>query len=175
MKIAHLSDTHIGHTRYARVGAKGINQREIDVFATLRQALKAIEDRDPDLVLHTGDFFDKLRPSNQSLYHSFQLLAKFQERRGYRPFVIVAGNHETPRMAESFSPLMLLGMIQGVKVFVDRAVAHPFDELDLEILAIPDNGLHAEQKLDWVPTLGRKHRVLAVHGLESTVNQISDF
>jgi exonuclease SbcD len=74
MRIAHLSDVHLGYRAYSRTNEHGMNQREYDVLQAFRRALRAIRDAEPDLVLITGDLFHAVRPPNSSLIAAFQSL-----------------------------------------------------------------------------------------------------
>ncbi|MEM3059562.1 MAG: metallophosphoesterase [Methanomassiliicoccales archaeon] len=68
MKIAHISDTHLGYTAYSKVDEEtSLNQREIDVFNAFRRVIDEILKIKPDLVLHSGDLFDSVRPTNRAL------------------------------------------------------------------------------------------------------------
>src|SRR3990170_163738 len=99
MTLAHLSDTHLGYRAYSRSTREGMNQREADVLETFRAALDAIALREPDLVVHSGDLFHVVRPSNHTITDTFRALQRFQSARGAKPLVLVGGNHDTPRTA----------------------------------------------------------------------------
>src|SRR3712207_7953138 len=64
VRIAHISDTHLGYTRYAKLCPNtGRNQREVDVQEAYGRAVDAILEREVDLVIHSGDVFDSVRPA----------------------------------------------------------------------------------------------------------------
>ena len=77
MKIVHVSDTHIGFSAYRKVDDEtGINQREMDIYRRFAEfADKAIEIH-PDLVIHSGDLFDSVRPSNRAISVALDNLAR---------------------------------------------------------------------------------------------------
>jgi|GEM_PF-4127637 len=166
--IAHLSDTHLGYRAYTKTDPRGLNQREVDVVETFRSTLQAIAERDPDLVIHSGDFFDKVRPSNLVIVAAFKALLDFQCKRGNRPFVIVAGNHETPRVVDAGSILRLFQSIQGVHVF-DRGSRDDnrevFDDLDAEVVAVPTLLLEMDENGRFQPPGTRTHNILVMHGM----------
>ena len=93
--IAHLSDLHLGLTRYAARSATGQNQREAD-FQRAADAVAEhlIEQVKPDLVLVAGDTFDKFHigtAAELGAVRCFQrLIAAGLE------VVVVAGNHDAP-------------------------------------------------------------------------------
>ncbi len=165
MKIAHFSDTHLGYRAYSRTTTRGFNQREVDVMRTFKNCLDAIAERDPDLVIHSGDLFHVVRPSNATILGAFKAISDFQARRKNKPFVIIGGNHDTPRVIESGNILPLLSEIPGVRVHTGEALSLPIDEIDLEVLCIPSNSLELAEKISWEPQLKRKYSVLTIHGL----------
>ena len=140
MTLAHLSDTHLGFRAYGRVRPDGANVREADVLETFQRALDAIAERDPDLVIHAGDLFHVVRPSNLSLVGGFRAVEEFQRRRGGKPFVILGGNHDVPRAGVG-GILQLLSGIPGVHV-VEREI----ETLDLgfvRVVGVPSVALRA--------------------------------
>lgn len=170
MRIAHFSDTHLGYIAYSRL-VNGINQREIDVFKTFERNLDSICDADVDVVIHAGDFFDRVRPSNHTIVNAYKRMNKFQGRRGWRPFVIVAGNHETPSTADSGNILRLFGDpsgtggIPGVHVFCD-GIASVEIVPGLSLMAIPSRGLSEVAATTILPAGGSNVGVLVAHGLD---------
>jgi DNA repair exonuclease SbcCD nuclease subunit len=169
LTLAHLSDTHLGFRAFSRTDEFGVNMRERDVMQTFTASLNAIADRDPDLVVHSGDFFHVVRPSNSAIVATFRRLTDFQTKRRGKPLVIIAGNHDTPRSSDSGNLLNLFTAIDGVKVATQRAEALEIAELDAEVLCIPHPSLAAHENVLWRPSLGRKHSVLVLHGMESSV------
>ncbi|MCO5298164.1 MAG: DNA repair exonuclease [Fimbriimonadaceae bacterium] len=165
MTIAHLSDTHLGYRAYSRTTPEGMNQREADVLETFRRTLAAIGEREPDLVVHSGDLFHMVRPSNHTITSAYVALLRFQEARRYRPFVLIGGNHDTPRTAESGNLLELFASIDGMRVVPDRAVRESIDALDLELMCVPSRALRDGGERDWTPHASRRNSVLVVHGM----------
>lgn len=168
MTIAHLSDTHLGYRAFTKTDPRGLNQREVDVVETFRRTLDIIASRNPDIVVHSGDFFDKVRPSNLVIIAAFRALADFQKSRKDRPFIIVAGNHETPRVADTGSILRLFESIGGITVF-DRASRGDnrsvLDDLDTEIVAVPTVQLESDDRVRLRPESNCKHSILVMHGM----------
>lgn len=172
MTIAHFSDTHLGYRQFNRTNERGFNQREVDVMECFRRCLDDIAGHEPDLVIHSGDFFDRVRPSNYSIVLAYKALLKFQTKRNGKPFILVAGNHETPRTLDSGNILTLFEEIPGVMVFWsgDYTLARrELAELDLEVLGVPTALLESHTKPVFVPETQRKYRILVLHGLERSV------
>ncbi|MBI4393737.1 MAG: exonuclease SbcCD subunit D [Euryarchaeota archaeon] len=139
MRILHVSDTHIGYANYGRLNARGFNQREEDVFNAFRQVVdRAIEEK-PALVLHTGDLFDSVRPSNRAVTFAMGEIRRLTK--AGIPFVAIAGNHESPRLRETGSVFRFLEFIDGVSaVYKGKREVLTFG--DLKIHAVPHGGTH---------------------------------
>ncbi len=163
MKLAHISDTHLGYFAYGKTVDGRFNQREFDVCKSFADALKAIQERDPDIVVHSGDFFHVVRPSNYSLIRAYKLLAAFQSRRMGKPFVIVGGNHDTPQSADSANILDLFADIEGVHV--QAGMAREVETSAATVLCVSHKSLAARENVSWAPPARAKHTILAMHGL----------
>ena len=159
MTIAHLSDTHLGFRAYGRVRPDGVNVREADVLETFVKALDAIAECDPDLVVHAGDLFHIVRPSNYSLVGGYRAVEDFQKRRGAKPMVILGGNHDVPRGGFG-GVLPHFESIPGVRV-VERETT----TLDLDgipVVAVPSVALKAGGLTLAPPS---PNAVLTLHGM----------
>lgn len=164
MTIAHLSDTHLGFAAYSRTNDQGLNQRTVDVMATFQRALDAIVQRDPDVVVHAGDLFHRVSPTNHAIMWTFGRLAEFQKARRHKPFVLIGGNHDTPNMREVGCILNLFSRIDGIRVAVDPPKAPlEFAELDLEVLCVPDRAVK-QANIDLSPQTRRRNSILVRHG-----------
>jgi DNA repair exonuclease SbcCD nuclease subunit len=176
MTIAHLSDTHLGFRAYSRLAAGGFNQREVDVMDTFTQCLRAILERDPDIVVHAGDLFHVVRPSNATIVKAFQTLTKFQAQRNNRPFILIGGNHDTPRTLESGNILSLFADIPGVYLTPRTLSSYEIPDYDLEVMAVPSNSFAMRENFELSPVLGKKHSLLTLHGMShQALPEHSDF
>lgn len=103
MKIVHTSDWHIGR-RW-----KGI-QRLDELETVLDQLASFIEERDIDLVLHTGDVFESRNPPAEAE----QLVNRFLVRVGRTgaQMLVIAGNHDDPLRLDARSLLTELVNVQ---------------------------------------------------------------
>ncbi len=165
MTFAHFSDTHLGYRAYGRTTAQGYDQREADVMITFRKCLAAMLERDPDVVVHAGDLFHVVRPSNHTIVHAFRALSEFQEKRGGRPFVLIGGNHDSPRTSDSGNILQLFQTIPGLSVATGMAERFEFDELNLDVLCVPSNSLVHGQNAEYLPSGKHRNSLLVLHGL----------
>ena len=97
MKILHFSDTHLGFSEYNKLDPEtGINQREQDFYNSWNIIIDQIIEKKPDIVLHAGDLFHTTRPSNRAIAIAFSGIRKISD--AGIAFVIVSGNHSTPKI-----------------------------------------------------------------------------
>lgn len=120
MRIAHLADSHLGHRRFDRTGAAGLNQREADVAAAFRHAMVRVREAAPDLVVIAGDLFDRVRPSNHAITAAYVELHTLVEALPDVHVVVVGGNHEIPRTTETGCILDLFARVPRVHVIWQR-------------------------------------------------------
>ena len=99
MKILHLADTHLGYSAYRKVTEEGVNQREIDIYNAFTQCIDYAIKTKPDLVLHAGDLFDSVRPTNRAITVALQQILRLSKDN--IPFIVISGNHETPKLRET--------------------------------------------------------------------------
>ncbi len=160
MRLVHLSDIHLGFRQYQRQTPAGINQREADVAGSLRRAIDTVIELRPDLVLIAGDVFHTVRPTNPAILHAFLQFSRLVQMLPDTTVVMVAGNHDTPRTAETGCILRLFSAL-GINVVDGDAKRIPFAEHDLSILAVPDIP-GAKPVLEPDPLA--KYNILLLHG-----------
>ncbi len=168
IRLAHLADTHLGYRGPGGVDAFGRNQRLVDVERAFEAALAAIIDERPDLVLHAGDLFHHTRPTWDTVGHVVRQLRRL-EAAGIACLVI-AGNHDTPRLRTSSSVFSLLReIVPGVRFVTGYEKEEVrYDDLGLVVHAIPHGALtdHDEP----TPAYRREQRnVIVTHGLAPRV------
>jgi len=113
MKIIHLSDTHLGYRQFHKIDPDtDVNQREQDVYDAFDSAINKIIELEPDLVLHAGDLFDTVRPSNRAVNQATYQFARLS--REEIPTVVIAGNHDTPKMATTGTIMQSLDQLPGI-------------------------------------------------------------
>lgn len=116
MRFVHIADTHIGYAAYnASDPETGRNQREVDIEQAFRQAVDKILDIRPEFVLHSGDLFHTVRPSNRALAFAMEQISRITD--AGIPFMVIAGNHSAPRLRETGSVFRIISRIKGVHAF----------------------------------------------------------
>lgn len=168
LTVAHISDTHLGYRSLSKEDPKtGVNQREVDIYLAFAHAMRAIQDASPDLVLITGDLFDKKVPSIWSLRRAFRVLRTVQEARGGKPLILLGGNHDTPRTRESSAVFPLFEEIPGIKAIYGMPEQVQLPELDTSVMCVPAASAArlADENLKPEPDERFRFNILAVHGV----------
>jgi DNA repair protein SbcD/Mre11 len=160
MRLVHLADIHLGFRQYQRQTPTGINQREADVAASLKRVIDAVIELRPDLVLIAGDVFHTVRPTNPAILHAFLEFARLKRELPDARIVMVAGNHDTPRTAETGCILRLFKPL-GIDVVDGETRWVTVPEHDLAILAVPDM---AQSRPRLEPDPHVKYNILLLHG-----------
>jgi DNA repair exonuclease SbcCD nuclease subunit len=137
LKIFHLADTHLGFSAYSKLDPEsGLNQREIDLYDAFQRFIDEAIELKPDLILHSGDFFDSVRPTNRAISFAMDQLLRLSEAE--IPIVIIAGNHSTPRLRETGSVFRLFEHLANVyPVYKGKYECIHFPNLNLKIHAVP--------------------------------------
>lgn len=99
MKILHVADTHLGYSAYRKATEDGINQRELDTYKAFEQFVTYAINTKPDLIIHAGDLFDSVRPNNRAITFGLEQINRLSKEK--IPLVIIAGNHEHPKIKET--------------------------------------------------------------------------
>jgi exonuclease SbcD len=95
MRILHTSDWHVGK-RLDRHDRMDEHREVID------EVIEIADDHEADLVLHSGDLFDRSSPPIEALRVALDGLVRLA-RGGERPVVVVAGNHDSGDLFEALS------------------------------------------------------------------------
>ena len=162
MKIAHIADPHLGVRQYHRQTSGGINQREADIALAFRLAIDGVIEARPAAVLLAGDLFHSVRPTNAAIIFAFRQFQRLREALPDAPIVIIAGNHDTPRSAETGSILRLFDDL-GIDVATEEPRRLSYPALGLSVLAVPHAALVAERP-ELRPEGDEPFQVLMLHG-----------
>ncbi len=131
LKIIHFSDTHLGYSNWDKVTDAGVNAREQDFYDAFTLVIDAILEQKPDYVIHSGDFFHRPSPSNRALTFAVQQLTRLVDLN--IPFIIIAGNHETPKTIYT-SPIL--------KIFTTFSFVYPIFGQEYETIHFPSITFH---------------------------------
>ncbi len=133
MRLVHISDTHLGAAGFSRrVSPLGINQREEDICNSFISAIDSILELKPDVVIHSGDLFNSVRPTNRIINLAIRQLLRLTS--ADIPVIIISGNHDTPKQRGVGSVFSIFEVFPGIKlVYQDR----------YEKIRIKDTAVHA--------------------------------
>lgn len=109
MRLLHTADWHIGRSLMNC-------SREEDIKAAVAEIVEIARYEKPDLVVHSGDVFDALRPAYPDLQWGVDAL---RELAAVAPTVVLCGNHDSPAL------FTFLGRLLGPEArlrFVPRAL-----------------------------------------------------
>jgi len=107
MHILHISDTHLGKRQY------GQDFREQDVYDVFNQLIDVAINEHVDAIIHTGDLFDVYDPSNRAELEAVKALKRLKEHN--IQFILISGDHDTPKRLDTRYSLELLEQIDLVK------------------------------------------------------------
>lgn len=163
MKLAHIADAHLGIRQYSRQTPNGINQRETDVANAFRAVVDGVIAERPDVVVVAGDLFHSVRPTNSAIVFAFRQFQRLREALPEAPIVLIAGNHDTPRSAETGSILGLFRELM-IDVAVEKAHRFVYPQLDLSVFAVPHQALVSGERPALRPDGPERNQVLVIHG-----------
>jgi DNA repair protein SbcD/Mre11 len=163
VRFAHLADLHLGFRQFERQTPRGGNQREADVADAFKRAVDDLLEQRPDLVLIAGDVFHSVRPTNPAILFLFQQLQRLRAELPDAPVVLLAGDHDTPRSAETGTILKLYEVL-GVEIVVDKPRRLTFPKLDTAVLAVPSQALHSAERPALRAERGVARNILLIHG-----------
>jgi DNA repair protein SbcD/Mre11 len=96
MRLLHLSDWHLGRATYNV-------SRTADHDAVIGEMLAYAREHKPDLIVHTGDLFDVVRPAYPDMARALNAL---QDLAVASPVVVLCGNHDSPALFDLFAQLI---------------------------------------------------------------------
>lgn len=133
MRFVHISDSHLGAAPFSRrIAPSGYNQREEDICNSFISAVDRIIELSPDFVLHSGDLFHSVRPTNRILHLGLEQLLRLTQKN--IPVVIISGNHDAPKQK---------GVGSIFKIFTLFPNLYPVFDERYEKVKIKDAAIHA--------------------------------
>ena len=137
MRILHTADNHIGETDYQRIDSQtGLNARGLDFLNSFKNIADTAIKEKVDVLLIAGDFFTKVNPHPRFMLEVIRKLK--QVSKSGTNTLIISGNHETPRIATTLNPLIMLGEVDGVQVILEPTTV-TVDGYDFVCVPAPPN------------------------------------
>ena len=176
IKIAHIADTHLGYRGLTKIDPESNrNQRAVDVELAYERAITGMLEAEPDLIVHSGDVFHQTRPT----WHALRTFVRQTRRIAAAgiPMVIIAGNHDTPRLrtdGTAYSVLELaLPEIEFITGFEEET--RRFDALGVQVVGVP-HGAMSLNTYDPIATVRPGWRnILLLHGMVPGMADIAHY
>ena len=177
MKILHVADTHLGYSAYRKVTEGGINQREVDVYDAFKQFVDYAVKSKPDLIIHAGDLFDSVRPNNRAITFAIKQILRLSKQ-GI-PFVLIAGNHEHPKLKETGHIFSIFDHIEYIYPIYNakyEVVSLTINDEKITIHAVPQSSSKDEfdNNLDkFKSDSSSDYNILITHGCVKGIKEFS--
>lgn len=168
MRGVMAADTHLGFRAYART-ENGRNAREQDVERAWSRLVDLVVEQQPDFFSISGDVFHTVRPSLHAVKAYRDGLRRISEETS-ADVVVIPGNHDCPKTAETLSPCVIPDDLPRVHVVTSAQ----WLELDLAngeraaVLCVPHDNLGAAATFDPALAPAADVRVLVIHAAVKT-------
>lgn len=147
MKIVHFSDTHLGYNDLDILDQNNVNQREADFYDAFTQVVEQIKEIKPDYIIHTGDLFHRASPSNRAITFALEKIREISSLD--IPFVLIAGNHSTPRTNLSSPILKIFENYKNIYVSYNQKYKKiEFDDIVFHTLPHMNDETIAEKQIE---------------------------
>ncbi len=163
MILAHLSDLHLGFRAHGRRD-RGRDARERDVLDVLERAVRELEDLRPDVVVVTGDVFDRADPDAGVILTLARALEALQAALPGLPVALLAGPRDLPLHRDEAGPLDVAGTWDGVVAATLECRSLRLGEGRLHLALAPHGALVADEVRLPPPDSDARFNVLAAHG-----------
>jgi DNA repair exonuclease SbcCD nuclease subunit len=177
MKILHVADSHLGFSAYRKVTQDGINQREIDAYDAFKQFIDYAVKSKPDLIIHAGDLFDSVRPNNRAITFAIKQIIRLSKEE--IPFIVIAGNHEHPKLKETGHIFSVFDHIDHVYPIYNakyETISFKINNKKIMIHAVPQcelKTLFKEEIKKLKPDNTANYNILLSHGAVSGIQVFS--
>ncbi len=175
MRFVHVSDSHLGASGFSRkLSPSGFNQREEDICKSFEFAIDQIIQLKPDFVLHTGDLFHSVRPTNRIINFAIRQILRIVSLQ--IPMVIISGNHDTPKQRAVGS---VFSFFEVLSPYLHLVYRNRYEQIKLEkttIHAIP----HCLNQEDFANEVAKvrvdgqdRFNILMLHGVVAGIPEFS--
>ncbi|MFN0009833.1 MAG: exonuclease SbcCD subunit D, partial [Planctomycetota bacterium] len=165
MIVAHLSDLHLGFRAYGRV-ERGADVRERDVAAAFERASQEVVRLRPDVIVISGDVFDRPDPPASAVVSLARGLEVFRASLPDAPVLMVAGPRDTPRREGDPGALAVFDTFPNVQAAAGLPRSILIERLDLHASLIPYRAVTREPPAMPEPDPRMRWNLLVVHAQE---------
>ncbi len=136
----------------------------MDVQEAYARAVDAILEREVDLVIHSGDVFDSVRPATHVIIGFLKQTARITARAEI-PYLLIAGNHETPRLRTTTAALEYANLVNAYSAHGFDVDYHPIEIGDavVGVTLVPHGAVASAGAV--TPERSADINVLVTHGL----------
>lgn len=96
IKIAHITDTHLGLTKKAKYTScrkeSRLESRRVPSFKNFQRSIELLQYLDPDVIVHTGDIIDNTLINSERKYKDLKKSLPDQLKQAL--FLYIHGNHD---------------------------------------------------------------------------------
>lgn len=163
MKLVHLSDLHLGHRAFDRQD-RGVNVRERDISLAFHRALEEVVRVSPDLVVITGDVFDRPDPSPAALVSLTRGLESLRSALPDAPVHLVAGARDTPRRTGDNGALAAMDAFPHVEAATSIPRNVVYEDRSLHVQLLPHRAVLRGPHPVTEPDPRARWNVLAAYG-----------
>lgn len=173
IRFIHIADSHLGAGGFGnKLSENGINQREEDICRVFTSAIDQIIKLKPDFVVHAGDLFHAVRPTNRILNFAIKEILRLTNI-GI-PFIVISGNHDAPKQRSVGHVLSILENLQGVyPIFRSR---YEIIKLKYANICCLPHCLTPEimhEQFDFIRPDPSELNILVAHGVAAGIKQFS--
>jgi exonuclease SbcD len=170
MRFVHIADTHLGFSAFNKLDPDtGMNLRERLFYDNFLESVREIVRQRPEVVVHAGDLFDRVRPKTRAYTTVLEALELLKD--AGIPLVAISGNHSMPKTRYTPSPFEVLEFHAADMHAAYRYRYERVEIGDVTFHLIP-NMLHAEdyqEAFDDLAWSASGANVLVTHGLASVL------
>jgi DNA repair protein SbcD/Mre11 len=136
----------------------------VDVQEAYTKAVDAMLERDVDLVIHSGDVFDSVRPATHVIIGFLKQTARITARADI-PYLVIAGNHETPRLRTTTAALEYSNLVNAHSAHGFEIDYHPIEVGDtvVGVTLVPHGAVATAGAI--TPEREADINILVTHGL----------
>jgi DNA repair exonuclease SbcCD nuclease subunit len=132
MKFLHLSDTHFDYS--PAMNLLDMEKYSKEKYNAFQKAIDYAKEHDIKLIVHSGDVFDRINPKLIYIHDLMRLL--YTGTREGITFLIVSGNHDQPKIKDTFNPLGLFEAIEGINIYTSPGI-FTFENVDFFCIPSP--------------------------------------
>ncbi len=165
MRLAHLSDLHLGYG-----GAGHSRGRFDDVRGVFEAALGRVAELGPDLLVIAGDVFDHPDVPAPPIAAFSRGVRKLRESLPGVAIAIVAGARDTPLDPERHGPLSVVAALESVEVATTSVRRLILRKGEAAVTLVPHPVVNAARPPKLRPDSGARWNVLVIHAALASAN-----